>query len=114
MSARDGKTDDLKRISGIGKQNEGRLHALGIWHFDQIAAWSDEEIKWVGSYLAFSGRIAREDWKGQAAVLAKGGVTDFAARADKGEVATSRDDTNDDGKSNIAKLDKPVIKPAKA
>jgi predicted flap endonuclease-1-like 5' DNA nuclease len=96
-----GKADDLKRIKGIGKQNEGRLHGLGIWHFEQIAAWTANEAKWVGSYLAFPGRIEREDWVGQAAVLARGGVTDFARRADAGEVETSRDDTNDDGQGNV-------------
>lgn len=110
---RGGKADDLKRIRGIGKQNEGRLHALGIWHFDQIGAWSKDEALWVGSYLAFPGRIEREDWIAQAKVLAAGGVTDFAKRVDKGEVATSRDNTNDDGQSNVAKLDQPITKPPK-
>lgn len=97
----DGKADDLKRIKGIGKQNEGRLHGLGIWHFNQIAQWSAEEVKWVGAFLAFPGRIEREDWVGQAKILAAGGVTEFARRADAGEVATSRDDTNDDGQGNV-------------
>lgn len=98
---KDGKADDLKRIKGIGKQNEGRLHGLGIWHFAQIAGWNAEEVKWVGRYLAFPGRIEREDWVGQAKILAEGGTTDFARRADAGDVASSRDDTNDDGQANI-------------
>lgn len=63
---RDHAPDDLKRIKGIGPQNEARLNALGIFHFDQIAAWSPEEARWVGTYLAFPGRIEREDWIGQA------------------------------------------------
>jgi predicted flap endonuclease-1-like 5' DNA nuclease len=67
-----GQADNLKRIRGIGPQNEGRLHKLGIWHFSQIAAWSDENVKWVGSYLAFSGRITREKWVAQARELAAG------------------------------------------
>jgi len=103
---RDGKADDLKRIRGIGKQNEGRLHGLGIWHFDQIAAWTPSEVRWVGAFLAFPGRIEREDWVGQAAILAKGGETDFSKRADKGLVATSRDETNDDGQSNVISIEK--------
>lgn len=99
---RGGKGDDLKRIRGIGKQNEGRLHGLGIWHFDQISTWTKEEAEWVGGYLAFPGRIEREDWIGQAKVLAAGGVTDFAKRADAGLVPTSRDDADYDGGGNIA------------
>ncbi|HUN12892.1 MAG TPA: hypothetical protein PLE50_11580, partial [Rhabdaerophilum sp.] len=59
-AARKGAADDLKRIKGIGKVNEGKLNALGIFHFDQIAAWGRPEIRWVGTYLAFPGRIDRE------------------------------------------------------
>lgn len=103
---RGGKADDLKRIGGIGRQNEGRLHGLGIWHFSQIAAWSPDEVIWVGSYLAFPGRIEREDWVGQARALAKGEATDFSKRADSGKVATSRDETSDDGQGNVIVLGK--------
>lgn len=84
-----GAADDLKRISGIGRQNEARLNGLGIWHFSQIAAWSDEHVGWVSSYLAFPGRIEREEWVSQARILATGGETHFSKRVDKGEVPTS-------------------------
>lgn len=89
LGPRDGNADDLKRIKGIGKQNEARLNTLGVWHFDQIAAWTPENVKWAGAFLAFAGRIEREDWVGQARVLAAGGTTEFAARVDAGEVPTS-------------------------
>lgn len=92
VAARGGVADDLKLIKGIGRQNEGRLHGLGIWHFDQIAAWTPENAQWVGGYLAFPGRIEREEWVTQAATLAKGGETDFAKRVKAGLVETSRDD----------------------
>jgi len=64
------KADDLKLIKGIGPRNERRLNGLGIWHFAQIATWSAENVKWVGSYLAFPGRIDREKWIDQARELA--------------------------------------------
>jgi branched-chain amino acid transport system ATP-binding protein len=70
---RGGSADDLKKIKGIGPQNEKRLNALGIWHFDQIAAWTPAEVEWVGDHLAFPGRIEREDWVGQAGALKDGG-----------------------------------------
>jgi predicted flap endonuclease-1-like 5' DNA nuclease len=66
---RDGVTDDLRVIRGIGPQNEARLNALGIYHLDQIAGWTAEEARWVGVYLGFPGRIEREDWPGQAAAV---------------------------------------------
>jgi branched-chain amino acid transport system ATP-binding protein len=84
-----GKKDNLQRIKGIGKVNEGKLNDLGIYHFSQISAWSPSQARWVGTFLSFSGRIEREDWLGQAKVLAQGGETAFAKRVDKGEVSTS-------------------------
>ncbi len=92
VAAKQAGPDDLKLIKGIGRQNEDRLQALGIWHFEQIAAWTPENVEWVGSYLAFPGRIEREDWVGQAKTLAAGGETDFAKRARAGLVETSRDE----------------------
>ena len=68
-AARDARSDALTRIKGIGPGNEARLHTLGIYHFDQIAAWNRDEIAWVGTYLAFPGRIDREGWVAQAAML---------------------------------------------
>lgn len=84
-----GKKDNLQRIKGIGKVNEGKLNELGIFHFAQVRDWTAAEARWVGTFLAFAGRIEREDWIGQARVLADGGETDFAKRVDKGEVSTS-------------------------
>lgn len=107
-SPRRGEPDDLKRIRGIGQQNEARLHGLGIWHFSQIADWEPEEARWVGSYLAFPGRIEREDWVRQASILAGGGQTDFSQRVARGEVATSRDDGSR-GQSNIADMGRDAI-----
>jgi predicted flap endonuclease-1-like 5' DNA nuclease len=105
---RGGKADDLKRIRGIGKQNEGRLHGLGIWHFDQVSSWNAQESLWVGSYLAFPGRIEREEWIKQAKVLAAGKETEFSKRVAKGKVATSRDDGTL-GNKNVE-----VVKPMRA
>ena len=85
--------DDLKLIQGIGRQNEERLHQLGVWHFDQIAAWTPDNVKWVGAWLAFPGRIDRERWVEQAMHLARGETTEFARRAASGDVPTSKSDT---------------------
>jgi branched-chain amino acid transport system ATP-binding protein len=68
---RGGKADSLIRIKGIGPVNERKLNEHGIFHFDQIAAWKKGDIEAAEAYLAFDGRIAREDWIGQAKALAK-------------------------------------------
>jgi NADH-quinone oxidoreductase subunit E len=70
---RNAVADDLQRIKGVGPVNEKHLHDLGVFHFEQIAAWTRAEIRWVGTYLVFPGRIDREQWVVQAANLAHGG-----------------------------------------
>ncbi|MFN0263495.1 hypothetical protein ACKTEK_06410 [Tepidamorphus sp. 3E244] len=66
LEAPRGAADDLKSIAGIGPKLEIVLNDLGIYHFDQIAAWSAAEIAWVDAYLKFKGRIARDQWIAQA------------------------------------------------
>ena len=79
LAAPEGEPDDLKRIKGVGPKLEALLHSLGIYHFDQIAAWSPDEIAWVDSNLeGFSGRVTRDDWVGQARILAAGGETEHS------------------------------------
>ncbi|BCH29555.1 hypothetical protein MesoLjLc_14850 [Mesorhizobium sp. L-8-10] len=68
---RGGRPDDLLLIKGIGPVNAKKLNEHGIFHFDQIAAWKKADIVAAEAYLAFDGRIAREDWVGQAKKLAK-------------------------------------------
>ena len=67
---RDENPDDLKQIKGIGQKSESALHALGIFHFDQIAAWTPANIAWLESRIALKGRIGREQWVEQASLLA--------------------------------------------
>jgi predicted flap endonuclease-1-like 5' DNA nuclease len=85
-----GSADDLKRIRGIGPANEKKLHGLGVYHFSQIAAWTEENAKWAGSFMAFPGRIEREEWIAQAKILATGAETAFSKRVDAGEVPSSQ------------------------
>ena len=89
-AAMGGKADDLKRIRGIGPANEKKLNGLGVYHFSQIAAWTAENARWAGSFMAFPGRIEREEWIAQAKVLATGAETEFSKRVDAGEVPTSK------------------------
>ena len=66
-----GKRDELSRIGGVGPKIEGILNELGIFHFDQIASWTEGEEAWIDSYLRFQGRVKREAWIDQAKALAK-------------------------------------------
>ncbi|MHA1554837.1 MAG: NADH-quinone oxidoreductase subunit NuoE [Alphaproteobacteria bacterium] len=77
---RDGVADDLQQISGVGPKIEVILNGLGVFHFDQIAAWSAQTVDWVDDNLKFKGRIARENWIEQTKTLAAGGETEFSRR----------------------------------
>ncbi len=80
-AAREGGPDDLKKIRGVGPKLEKLLHSLGFYHFDQIAAWSADEVDWVDQNLeGFKGRVSRDTWVEQAGILAQGGETEFSRK----------------------------------
>ncbi|QIB35653.1 NADH-quinone oxidoreductase subunit NuoE [Ancylobacter pratisalsi] len=72
-AANDGKADDLTLIWGVGEKLAAVLHGLGVYHFSQIAAWNEDNLKWVDQNLeGFPGRASRDKWIEQAAKLATG------------------------------------------
>ena len=75
LTAPNGSADDLTKIKGIGPKLSKQLNALGIYHFKQIAEWSEDQAQWVDDYLAFKGRVAREAWISQARILSANGST---------------------------------------
>lgn len=84
---RGGVADNLKEIKGIGPKLEKLCHAMGFYHFDQIANWTADEVAWVDANLqGFKGRVSRDNWIEQAKILAAGGETAFSRRVDSGDV----------------------------
>ena len=80
-----GKADDLKRIKGIGKVLEKNLHELGVYHYEQLAELTPDNIHWLTDYVSFpENRINDENWTGQAKALAEGKQTDYSKRFDDG------------------------------
>ena len=73
----EGAADDLKLISGVGPVLERRLNDLGITQYAQVAAFTATDIERVDAVLNFRGRVARDNWKGQAKALADGGVEEY-------------------------------------
>ena len=77
-----GGADDLKIIEGIGPVLEKLCHEMGIFHFDQIAAWGAPEIEWMdGNLKGFRGRVTRDKWVAQAKLIGEVGVEEFLIRA---------------------------------
>ena len=64
------KTDDLTVLEGISHVLEKRLHDIGIYTYEQIAAWDEDHVKEFSARLAFKDRIKRERWVEQARELA--------------------------------------------
>ena len=66
---RAGGRDDLKLIYGIGPRIERGLNELGVFHYDQIAAWDRRTVVWVETQFSLRGKISRERWVQQARAL---------------------------------------------
>ena len=80
---RDGGGDDLKKIKGVGPKLEAELNGKGVWHYDQIAAWTADEVSWADENLVkFKGRVSRDGWVDQAKTLSAGGDTAFSKKVD--------------------------------
>ena len=77
---RDGKRDDLKQINGLRQLDESTLNNLGIYHYEQIAAWTAAEVLWLENHAFARGRIGQENWQQQARVLVSDGAARRAAR----------------------------------
>ena len=79
-----GVADNLKMIKGVGPKLEKLLNSLGFYHFEQVAAWTADELAWVDQNLeGFKGRATRDEWVSQAKVLMTGVETEFSKRVKK-------------------------------
>ena len=73
LDAPNGEGDDLKKILGIGSVLEEKLHGIGVYHYSQIAEFTESDIENINTHLSFPGRIERDEWIPQAKELLQGG-----------------------------------------
>ncbi|KAG1647763.1 50S ribosomal protein L21 [Nymphon striatum] len=67
-----GHTDDLKVVNGIGPKMESVLASFGITSWEQLAAFTKDDVAKVTEALdTFPGRIDRDEWVSQAKDLVK-------------------------------------------
>ena len=79
-----GQPDDLKLITGITPELEAQLHKYNVLRFDQIAAFTDEDIANLDDTLKLDGRIEKDDWAGQSQrLLAEASAAEVPAQEDK-------------------------------
>lgn len=67
-----GYEDDFKEISGVGPKLEKVLKGLGVTTFYQLSRFSENGVRALNEKIyTFPGRIQRDNWVGQAALLHK-------------------------------------------
>ncbi len=101
-----GKPDNLTLINGIGNVIEKKLHGMGVFHFEQIANWTQAQAEDFSKAVGFPGRAEREGWMKESALFAKGGTTEHARKVEAGAIPTSR-------KSTVAEKGSPPKSPKK-
>lgn len=85
-----GVSSNLSLISGVGPTIEKKLIAAGITTWEQIAAWSEEDLAKWDKELALRGRAKREEWVEQAKELLAGKPP--RAKVDQAELAAESKD----------------------
>jgi NADH-quinone oxidoreductase subunit E len=57
----------------VAEKLEHKMNAAGIWHFDQIAGWTQANVEWFEyEFEGFKGRLDRDKWIEQCKKLAAG------------------------------------------
>lgn len=63
FAARPPRVDDLKKIDGVGPRLEQLLNEIGVYQFEQIAAFTPVELRWLDERLfVIKGRAERDGW----------------------------------------------------
>ena len=66
----DREQDDLTKINGLGDFLAKKLNSNGIFTYAEIASWTPDRIKDITTLIGYiPGRIEKDDWVGQAALL---------------------------------------------
>ena len=82
-----GEKDDLKLISTIEPELETSLNKLNILKYEQIAAFSDDDIANIDEALRLDGRIEKDDWISQAQRLMAEATVEEVPEQDDAEAA---------------------------
>ncbi|RBQ27096.1 MULTISPECIES: hypothetical protein [Arcobacteraceae] len=70
--------DNLKKIKGIDEELEAELYKLGIYHFNQIANWTNKNSEWIENFLNLPNYVRNNQWIEQAKILRTGKETNYS------------------------------------
>lgn len=60
------EVDDLKLLSGVGPVLEEKLNSAGVYRFEQIANWTEANVRAFDELLSLKGRVEKDGWIAQA------------------------------------------------
>ena len=73
----DRRQDDLTKIDGVGDFLAAKLNAAGVFSYEDIAAWTPQRVTQITEEIGYlPGRIEKDNWVQQAAVLAQEGTVE--------------------------------------
>ena len=78
--------DNLKKIKGINSKMEIDLNNLGIYHFEQIAKWTNKNCDWIEEFLVQKKKKKNFQWVDQAKILQTGKETIYSQKVLSGEI----------------------------
>ena len=55
---RDGSADKLTELNGVGPAMQTKMNEAGVFHFDQLAAWSEAEAAYMADQLGAGSKMA--------------------------------------------------------
>ncbi|MAD41812.1 MAG: hypothetical protein CL623_05415 [Arcobacter sp.] len=88
-SPRPSGKDKLIKIKGIDLKVEKDLNKLGIFHFNQIASWSNKNCDWIEEFLLLPGIAKKNQWVEQAKILESGKETVYSQKVENADVDVS-------------------------
>jgi|GEM_PF-7030593 len=94
--------DDLTRIAGIDARLAGDLAAIGVTSYGHIAAWTAEDVRRMSAALGLDRQICKQNWIEQAAVLAAGRATAFAAARGSAPAAAAAEAATEEPSPHVA------------
>ncbi|MCH1503203.1 MAG: hypothetical protein L7V86_06440, partial [Verrucomicrobiales bacterium] len=92
----DPNNDALTAIEGIPAGIEAKLNDIGITHWAQIAAWTEDDVSNYSDQLGFQDRIQRDRWVEQARTLSGSDAVSTPSQESDSTAGTSDEEKKPD------------------
>ncbi|MEO0725475.1 MAG: helix-hairpin-helix domain-containing protein [Bacteroidota bacterium] len=98
----DREQDDLTKIEGLGGFLAKKLNSQGVFSYAEIASWTPDRIEAITEMIGYiPGRIEKDNWVGQAALL-------LQQQAQEGGAVESYDEPQPEAQEEVAATPKGI------